>query len=66
MGLAYFAFSFWYCERSGLLVLRIHVDNAEDMTVAHCHTLCYLCIEFLDIGVLRIVGLYGETLEYIA
>ena len=49
-----------------MTVLCVHIDDAEDMTVTHSHALSYLRIQFLDIGMLRIVWLDGQTLEHVA
>ena len=50
----------------GLFVFGIHVNNAENVVIAHCHTFCYLGFEVLKICMLGLIGFNGKSFEDIA
>ena len=49
-----------------LPILHTLVEVFEQWLLLVVYTLCYLGFQFLDIGMLRIVWLDGQTLEHVA
>ena len=49
-----------------LNILRVHINNAENMTIAHRQALSNFNIKFLDTFMLWIVRLDSQLFEHIA
>ena len=44
-------------------IFSVHIDNAKDMVVPKIDTFNYLCLQFFDIGVLRLIRLNRQAFK---